>query len=240
MKTYEIVWKGRDPADDIFPDGLDWDDTLVFHGTSSTREASIDRDGLKPDAAGVPAWCIREIEQCFRTLRWRGATIAGWGTLEAYTLRNDLRDGDFSPVYVSERASQAIMYAGFGNAGGEKLTSFLYAFQDLDNLLKDESFRRASIAQCDQWHDDLPPTDLTAEQLAKVHECVSMTRDVADFARRGIDSYRYAVVYAIRPPAQVRASWEDCRGMGLRVMEPIPTEWIVAKLRALPAKPLRL
>jgi hypothetical protein len=234
VKTYEIVWKDRDPADDVFPDGLDWDDSLVFHGTSSTREAVIDREGLKPDAAGVPAWCIRAIDECFRLLRWRGATVTGWGVIEAYTLRNDFRDGDRSPLYLSDRASQALSFAGFGNAGGEKLSVFLDAFEDLVNLVSDKEFHRAAFTDNEQWDEGLPPTELSLEQLSRVEACITAVQDAAAFARRERDGYRHAVVYAIRPPAHIRASWEDCRGMGLRVTAPIPSEWFVAKLRILP------
>ncbi len=239
MKTYEIVWKDRDPADDIFPDGLDWDETLVFHGTSSTREAAIDRDGLRPHAAGVSAASIRVIVECAKSLRWYGKASAGLGVLQAFTLRNDFRDGDASPLYLSERVTQAIGFAGRSYAGGEKVSAFLRGYEDLEKLVFDEPFRRAAIADREQWHGESPPPDLSAEDVARVRTCLAATNEAAEFARRERCGYRHAVVYAIRAPVEVRASWEDCRGMGLRVIDPIPTEWFVAKLRVLPPKPLQ-
>lgn len=234
MKTYEIVWKSRDVDDGLFPEGLDDDPTLLFHGTSSTREKSIDRDGLKPNAAGVSPSRVLVLLECFKALRWHGTSPAGAAVLSAWTLKNDFRDGDTSPLYLADHPSQAVYFSTRGVCGGEKVSSFLRAFEDLERLVTDPVFRAASVSASDQWYDDGAGRALSNEALERVRHQMLSLADIAERARRERDEYRYAVVYAIRPPPSIRATWEDCKGMGIRVPHVIPPAWFSAKLRIHP------
>lgn len=234
LVTYEIVWKDRQPDDDLFPHGIDWDQSLVFHGTSSTREESIDVCGLRPNSGGVTIEQVRSIVKCFDFLGWRGENISGYSTLRAWTLRNDFRDGEVSPLYLSHHASQALCFAGPTYCGGEKLASCRRALADLRRFVDDAEYQATAIANEDQWLDTKAAPNASASSLEEVRSQLSGLADLFAKGHAERESYRYAVVYAIRPPMEVKSKWEDCKGMGLRVLEPIPREWLVAKLRVHP------
>jgi hypothetical protein len=54
FRTYELWWENHKPKDDLFRDGVKSDPSVFFHGTASTREEMIDRDGLLPHPRSAP------------------------------------------------------------------------------------------------------------------------------------------------------------------------------------------
>jgi hypothetical protein len=234
VPTFELRWENHEPGDDLFPSDLDHEPTLFFHGTASTREEMIDRNGLLPHAGGVALEQIRALVACFDLLGWKGYRVGGCPVLRAYSLNNDFRDGSFSPIYLSEQSSQAMFFAIPATAGGEKLSACRLALGDLRQLLTDTKFRENKMANPEQWDRPEYASNLCGKLLDSVGARLSTLIDLERIAQRELEGYQYAVIYAIRPPAGKSAAWEDCRGMGWRVFEPISPSWFVAKLKIYP------
>jgi hypothetical protein len=138
LPTYDLSWWDHEPGAKLFPDGLNSDPSLFFHGTVSTREELIDRDGLLPHVGGVALEQARAVVGCFEILGWLGSRVSGYPVLRSYALKNDFRDGDRSPLYLSDRSSQANHFAGPARAGGEKLSACRVALADLERLAQEE------------------------------------------------------------------------------------------------------
>lgn len=102
LRTFDLRWENHKSDDDFFPDGMDCDQSLLFHATASTREEMIDREGLRPRASGVELAQAKTLVECFHLLGWCGASLSGYSVLRSYTLKNDFRDGERSPLYLSE------------------------------------------------------------------------------------------------------------------------------------------
>ncbi|MCH7996090.1 MAG: hypothetical protein IIB57_16815, partial [Planctomycetes bacterium] len=197
--------------------------------------AVIDERGLHPSAGGVQLAEVREIVACFDYLNWEGITVGGCPVLRSYTLKNDFRDGEKSPIYLSEHASQGIYFAIPSSAGGEKNSACRFALRDLRRFQSDASFREQQLMDPDQWRRPGAKHNITDEHLAELDRRLDTLSSVEARCEEESRAYRYAVIYAIRPPTAIRSTWEDCRGMGLRCFDPIPPSWFIAKLRIYPA-----
>jgi len=234
LPTFELHWEQHEPGDDLFPNGIDEDETLLFHGTPSTREEAIDREGLHPSASGVALAEVRSLIGCFDLLGWSGTSTSGCPVLRAFTIRNDFRDGEDSPLYLSDRPSQAIYFGIRSAAGGEKLSACRWAIGDLRRMLNDVSFRETQQKNPAQWTPPGAASEVSSERLAEVTVKLSKLAHLERAAHDEFDRWRYTVIYALRPPTEIRATWEDCKGMGIRVFDSIPPSWFVAKLRIYP------
>ncbi len=225
LRIIELQSEGLNFGDMFFPDGMDNDPELCFHGTSSTREELIDREGLQPNAGGVTHEQARNLVECFDLLGWRGAV----GPLRSFTL-NDFKKGDRSPLFLSSLPSQVFYFSMLSSAGGEKLSSCRKAIAALRRFLNDANFRDSERTNAENWSRPEAASTMSDALLEEIRAKLSHFTNLERAAQDEFDRYRYAVIYAIRPPAQARATWEK-GGMVWRVFDPIPPSWFVAKLR---------
>ena len=215
----------------IFPDEIELDPELLFHGTSNAASSTIEREGLQSGRKPITQSDAAKVADVFRLMDWSGRKISGLPVLQTYTLRHDFRDGPESPIFLAALASGALWFATRNWAGGEKCSAVRNAIRDLDAYYHDASIRSEHLrnpALRFQLHETHP-----ASISVDLHWLKTKLEELAPLKERCEQPWRDftgGVVYAVRLTRDERNGLEDARGMGLNSRTPIPLERLVARV----------
>lgn len=222
----------------LFPDDIEDDPWVLFHGTSSSFAPRIEAEGLRRGQETVGRTTIEHIVNIFERLSMNPDDV-GFG---AYNVLKQYAGFDYgvtkgepglSPLYLAASSGKAATYASDDFLGGEKLRGVRKSLEVLDRVLHDEegtstyreyfgvpsyTFGEPDFATADEALNWLR---VEWDRLAAVREAVAQQRR-ADLC---------GVVYALQvPPADV-SGFSIHRFMGIIVERDIPLEWLIGVVR---------
>lgn len=218
-----------------FPREYATDGFILFHGTSSTQEESIDTNGLIPSESRFRKADLERLVSLFKSIDW--VSLRSYTVLRVYSLGYDYAHPQGKPVYLAEGAKYALGYAELEFAGGEIARSIRYAFEDLRSYIEDPSVRAAHLAEdeAERMHlrrlgaverKPLPNFDPDILQSA-----LNEMAHVEKAAVEALTGFTHGVVYAVRIEPQDLAGMEWGGPMGIKCFRPLSPERFVAKMR---------
>jgi hypothetical protein len=224
----------------LFPDEIDSNEWVMFHGTSGFNAASIERDGFDSTHGVVSPSQIRRVIEVFQKMKWCGDDGGGYPVLKPFSLDHDFQGTDRSLLFFAETSTRALLYATRDHSGGEKLRALRHAFKDLESYLSDPSRREQhhdylSVSYHALFEVNAHPREIEAVRpveidLAWLGQELEDLSDIRRFADDALQRHDHGVVYALRmtPDDVGRLSWN--RSMGIEVNTRILPPSIVGKV----------
>lgn len=125
----------------VFPDSIELDEWVLFHGTSGTNSDSIETHGIcAPDGLGMVDELTR-ITTIYEQMRWRGENAGGYPALKSFSVGYDSIVATDVTAFLADVSMWALRYATLDLAGGEKLGAVRNAILDLEAYLEDVETR---------------------------------------------------------------------------------------------------
>jgi hypothetical protein len=219
-----------------FDHALQVDPHVVYHGTSASSEASIEREGFIP---GRPRFTREELvalREVFTSLRWAGLTARSLAVLGPFCIDHDLAPGQTRPVFFAETPWRASLYASLDFAGGEAARTVRSCFDELRAYRDDEAVRASHRARVEREIRDaeaggwIPPPPLPPFDPEELGDRLLALAPVEHTARALLDGFTHGLIYAVRlEPEALRVMSHG--QMGLAAHAPIRPERIVGKAR---------
>ena len=190
----------------LFPEEIENDPWIIYHGTSCFNEEGIERDGFIWKAGNTPREVLSRVVDIFEKMQWAGLDSSSLAILKPYSLQHDFDERYVSPVYFAETSRRALLYATRDFAGGEKLRSLRKSFEHLQRYLDDPLIRQDHMQYLQHEYDYLErngaympayskPVQVNLEWLS--HELDTMEQ-ISIAAKVAYDEHEYGVVYAIK------------------------------------------
>ena len=207
----------------IFPDIIEEDEWILYHGSSSAAETAIEASGLRWTPRLYTKDDIQGLCNVFRELRWAGFSQGGYPILAPFSLGHDFADRDQKPIFLAETSYRAALYASEEWAGGETARAARLALSDLYLLANDSNNTVQTGAGCFSWHDKNQDVDWLRSRLAELEDLRVRLNDV-------VVQHKYGVIYAVRI-GRARLSRLTRSQMGIMSKDRIPASAIVGKVR---------
>lgn len=194
----------------LFPDEIENDPWIMYHGTSCFNEELIERDGFKWKGNTTPRDVLCRVVEIFEKMNWAGIDGSSMAVLKPFSLQHDFADTESSPIYFAETSKRALLYATRDFAGGEKLRALRKSFDHLQRYLDDPQVRQDHMQYCQYEYDDLErkgaymaayPKPQPVDLAWLSHE-LSALEDISRSAMIAYDQHGYGVVYAIKVDQQ--------------------------------------
>lgn len=215
----------------LFPDEIELDDWIMFHGTSAYNAEAIEREGFDAARGAVSAAEIERVTRLYEAMKWHGADGGGYAVLKPFSLMHDFNDSERSILYFAETSMRALLYARRDFAGGEKLRALRRAIADLDAYLADPDLREQHRSASQIWEsvpgfDEAPPVEVDAIWLRQQMRSLADIRRIADEA---FQQHHQGVVYALRMSPEDVDQMHYHGAMGIETSARIPPSKVVAK-----------
>ncbi len=224
----------------LFPQNIESDDWVIYHGTSGFNSAAIENQGFGTAAVAVNEGSMRRVVEIYKRMKWDGISGGGLGVLEPFSLGHDITAEGKRITFFAERSRRALLYASLDFAGGEKLRAMRVALSELDTYLNDASLRQYHADQMSSQYEDLETLNACAETLDAVrpvevdlewlrNELVELRLE-HEVAFNAAERHREGVVYAIKMLPQDVAELVYNGFMGIETTATIPASRIIAKV----------
>jgi hypothetical protein len=164
MKVYCYTEEQCSTAGCPFDNEFHYDPSVLYHGTHSHAEQSIESQGFIWEGSIYSRAEINSVLGTFQLLHWCGTELDGIPVLATFAQSDfSLGGGNVKGISFSSSSFGAIQFAKMDRAGGETLKALVLAFEDLSRYLLDREFRNQNLER--QWEelrscvqvDDLPP-----------------------------------------------------------------------------------
>src|SRR5688500_17556983 len=83
-------------AEEVYPEEIERDEWILFHGTSGYSAPSIERDGFTSPNEAPSVNAIDRLIAVFVQMKWSGADFGGLPVLQPFSRQYDLGDRDRS------------------------------------------------------------------------------------------------------------------------------------------------
>ncbi|MGV1834681.1 hypothetical protein ACQZ6C_07960 [Rhizobium rhizogenes] len=225
----------------LFPDEIEKDPWVMFHGTSGFNAEAIERNGFAFQAGrDLPSpMDIQTLCDVYKAMKWVGNRTGGFAVLEPFSLQHDFLDDGKGLTFFGETSQWALLYATRDFAGGEKLRAIRIALQDLDLYLNLPDVREYHSEQMRRQFDALSKLNAHPIHLDKarpVHVDLDWLRnalvslkDLRRLADSAHERHDHGVVYAIRLTPGDAKLLRYNNFMGIEASSPIAASRIVAK-----------
>ena len=217
-----------------FPEELQLDPLVLYHGTSSSYESNIDTRGLLPGKSLFDVKDLVEIVKIFADMGWAGINTGSLGTLKPFSVDHDFAQVGGKPLFLAESARRAASYASLDYAGGEIARSVRNCFDDLwayldDSSVSDDHMRemQEAVAFCKRM--GAAPHPVPIITMEEIRARLIALEDVRSVALQIEMAHTYGVVYAVKFNVSDLAASKISLSMGVMCADPIPLEKIVGK-----------
>lgn len=119
----------------VFPDEIEADPFVVFHGTSGFNAASIEATGFYFPSSALSREKFERVSRIYEMIKWSGLHRGGYAVLKPFSMNHDFGEGAQSPIFFGDSSHQSLLYASRDFAGGEKLRALRISIGDLDDYL---------------------------------------------------------------------------------------------------------
>jgi len=222
----------------LFPDEIENDPWVIYHGTSGCKQDVIEREGFSWNPNGASKEQIQRVVTVYRQMSWYGADSSGFAALEPFSLEHDFGENSASPVYFAETSKRALLYASQDYAGGEKNRLLRNSIRHLQRYLVEPELRNEHYLMMKNEYDYLVSVSaINAESSKPVNVDLSWLRseiallsDIQDLAEDAYSNHVVGVVYAVKMDANDLAGLELHPSMGIKAHYPIAASKIAGKL----------
>ena len=220
----------------LFPQEIEDDPWIAFHGTTSSHEDSIDNRGLTPAALRVTKDEVVSVVAIFESLHWAGRSHGAFAVLKPFSLDHDFATSDSKPIFLAETSLRAATFATQDFAGGETMRALRYAIDDLRDYCHDADLRAAHLRRLKAEYEHLEGTRFYPDFIREtdLYELGKRLRALDDLRSRcwaDFENHSHGVVYALRFTPDDAANIEYHQTMGLKAWAPLPSRYIVGKVR---------
>lgn len=215
------------PLEPLFPDEIEDDCQILFHGTSMKHDPEIRKIGLRQnDRSPSIAKSVRKVVAIYDTMNWQGEDGGGYAVLAPFSLNYDLRDeAQGSPIFFADNSQRSSLYASCDFAGGEKLRALRKSIADLRGFLGSPDKVEARRQQWLEHPVTGPPPPVDLDWLASQVEAL---RDIETAAQVPHKQFSGGVIYAVRILDTDRHHFHHSRSMGYHTHWNVPPDRIVA------------
>lgn len=222
----------------LFPEVIERDGWVMFHGTSAGNAASIEQHGFDPKRIAARVEHIRQVVAIYQKMKWAGRDTGGYAVLKPFSLDSDFRHGDTSPIFFAETSMRALLYGSRDFAGGEKLRALRRALADLDAFVADPQIRQERMDYHHNERLELESVGAHPASLIEVQDVdlnwlsaeLAVLGEVRAMVERACSADRPGLVYALRVRPEDVASLEYSGSMGIRTSSVIPASRIIGKV----------
>ncbi len=239
MLTYAFDPELLNEKTQLFPDEIENDPWVVYHGTSSLFEAEIDDDGFQWKSSIITKKDVSNVVDIYTEMDWIGNDGGGFQVLKPYSLEHDFFKRDFKPIYFGETSYRSLLFATHEFAGGETVRALRKSIQDLEDYLNSKSIRDEVLNnRVFEYHDLIsknaqvgsPPKEV---DLIWLQEKVEKLQNLKGKCTEFYNAYEYGVVYAVKfskKDIENKKDFEFNGCMGLKVFSKISSQKIVGKI----------
>ena len=217
-----------------FPEEIQSDPLVLYHGTSSSNESEIETNGLLPGKSLFEVKDLVAIVELFEEMDWAGINSGSLGTLKPFSVEHDFAHAGGKPLFLAESARRASGYASLDYAGGEIARSVRNCFDDLWAYLDDASVRdghmrevQEAVAYCKRL--GAAPHPVPVITMDEIRARLVALDGVRSLACKAEAAHAYGVVYAVMLDAADLAAAKISWSMGVMCTDPIPLVKIVGK-----------
>ncbi len=223
----------------LFPDEIENNPWIVYHGTSSVYENEIDSIGFMWEPSLFTKDEISNVVDIYTIMDWAGNDQGGFVVLKGYSIDHDFSTGNTKPIYFGETSYRSLLYATKSFAGGETARALRKSIQDLENYLEDKNIRDADTNYRMLDYNKLvslnaqvgePPKEV---DLLWLKNEVEKLQSLKEKCLEVYSAHEYGVIYAVKFDQEDIKNSDDFEFnscMGLKVFSKISPEKIVGKV----------
>ncbi len=239
MTTYEFNSELLNKKVQLFPDEIENDPWIVFHGTSNLFESDIDAYGLQWKSSIVSKEEVSHVVDIFTKMNWSGKDGGGLPILKPFSLESDFALGNSKPIYFAETSYRALLYSTHEFSGGETVRALRKSIQDLEDYLQNKNIRDADMEYKLIEYNKLISLNAKVDMCPREVDLNWLEAEVeklSELKKRCIDAYdqaKYGVIYAVKftqEDIDEKNNFDYHRNMGLKVFSRVPKEKIVGKI----------
>ncbi len=223
----------------LFPDEIENDPWVVYHGTSNIFEPNIDEYGFQWESSMATKEEVSNVVDIFTEMNWGGNDRGALAVLKPFSLEHDFALGNSKPIYFAESSYRAMLYATHDFAGGETARALRKCIYELETYLHDQNIRDADMEYKMMEYNQLlslnakagmRPAEIDLKWLeSKVEKLSELKNRCANVHLQS----EYGVVYAVKftqKDIDEKSNFDYHASMGLKVFSRIPREKIVGKI----------
>ena len=180
-----------------FPSNIINDGYILYHGTSSFCEDSINSEGLLVNHSRFTLDELRSIADLFNKLNWKGISGGSYAVLMPFSISHDFQKHDNKPVYLTPFVHQAYTYASLDFAGGEIAHTVRSCFKELWQYVLNPAVREQHL---NYLASDVHGKGVNSIQIniVELRRSLEYLSPIFMRARELKEKYLYGLVYAIR------------------------------------------
>ena len=221
----------------VFPDEIENDPWVMYHGTTSCNSTSIEQNGFIWGDGTVSKSEIQKIVGVYTRMNWCGTDTSSLNVLVNFSLGQDFGENDSSVIYFAETSKRALLYANRLFAGGEKLYGVRNSIGQLQRYLNDPKVRQAHWKYMKSEYDSLVfnnamspeasrPVEVDLTWLSSQLSLMSETHSVAENAYQ---QHEHGIIYAVKVDERDLETLELHRTMGIKSKDLISPSKIIGK-----------
>lgn len=223
----------------LFPEEIEDDGWVLFHGTSSVYEERIDSEGLRPGQGAVTRAHLERLGSIYEGLGWCGWDSGGYAVLRGFSMSFDEAVVG-GRLFLAESSKRAALYASSDFRGGEKVRAVRKSLSELDSILNDRERQAQFVAEHERriasgappW--PMPPVlkpISTYEVLPWLRARVEALKDAREVVG-AVGHHDYGIVYAVRvPDGGPLHGLHYNPSMGIVAERDLPAAWLLGKVR---------
>lgn len=230
----ELKFKGDERPEfpnDPFPTDISGNPLVVYHGTSSKYEASIERAGFIPGSSLFSRDEVGAVVDLYDAIGWSGGRGTAFVSLKPFSLDHDFAGG-LKPVYFADTAYGALNYATNEFAGGEIARNIRCCMDELWTYATNPEVRerRADDERASRSNYERSPGRKRIGP-SELQERLRLLGPLRERAWNASQEHESGVVYAVRLTIDDVSRVDVNNFMGIKAFHPIGPERIVAKAR---------
>ena len=187
----------------LFPKKISNNLWIVYHGTSSLSEDSIEQNGLNRNQSNYSKYDIQKIIDIYEKIDWTGIDQGGFMVLKSFTMNYDFKDSNKKSIFLAESSNRALLYATNDFAGGETARAIRKSIYDLQRYSKENSIRSNHMLyrikeykqSLNHLHSLPKPQEIDLDCLNRDIENVS---EVFQRTENLYNTYKYGLIYAVK------------------------------------------
>ena len=235
MKTFPFDSEKVAVCSEIFPEFIESDQWVIFHGTSGANAKGIERDGFTWGGGTVTKSAIISIIDVFEAMKW---TPPCYSVLKSFSLDHDFGESEASAIYFAETSRRALLYATRLFAGGEKLYAVRNSINQLHCYLSDPEVRKEHWEIMEREYRFLLKNNALNPDASRPIEVdnvwlssqITSLEKIQDIAFNAYEQHDHGVIFAVKLDTCDINTLTIDRAMGIASNSSIKPQNIVGKV----------
>lgn len=237
ISQYEFNLNRYHSTSMLFPDEIEQDPWIMYHGTSGFNAESIESEGFVWKKRNGLREDIERLVNVFEKMNWYGLDGSSLAVLKPLSLIHDFGGTNVSPIYFAEASNSALLFASKDFAGGEKYRSIRRSLDHLTQYLNSAEIQNEHYIQMQYEYeqaielgallDGLEPFRVDLDWLRNQ---IASFSDLMDHANQLFERHEYGIVYAVKMNEKDLSNLELHNSMGIKCWAQIPADKITYKM----------